>query len=660
MPTKREPLPDEYLGMKTKKLFKEGLFFGEVVSVNPDKNDLSSFVYTVRYSDGDKEIIKLDALKKILTTFPKNKYKEYKQTHSKAQNKNIQVLANGNVKLKNHRNKTVSRVEAKNKTLSFWEEDVVAPRQVDEEIGGDENLLPANVYNFSKLFIPNSQMTTKMNELMFEISDDKDGKFKYNLPASFLDGVPTLEIKAEFKKLPKRTLIFSELEKGEYHTAGSNSDKHNASRLRTIMNNLPSFKQYKDRDNLEWIFEEHLTLFYELLEYHYKKQSSMATIRTYLNSIIRCFTIAFGKSYPLQQKYSLLNLTLKENLDAEESKNELNEVEQLRFLEWPLVIERRDELLKDFSSFENKLTQAAYDANQDLLTVALYTYIMPLRREIYTLEFTTNPNLLSGNHILMKDNGEWVLDLNEIKKKHDRIDIPIPSQLKKILKESYELYPRKYVFTHLNKYPDISKKATENSMAKRMSDIFEKYLVSVGASSLRSSWVSYRFNELSKLNGFPTLAEQENIARYMRTSVNQLFQAYAKIKQSVPIRAIDVMNLPPKPKGRVAMPAIMVTNLSKDGQIQQEAARRFTEEENKQIDEKLEKIKASAIKDQERLKQYYQKHKTAIKQRQAEYYKNSVDKTERNRKRILAKLKANLEVKKSTIEKYNIKESEYK
>ena len=67
------------------------------------------------------------------------------------------------------------------------------------------------------------------------------------------------------------------------------------------------------------------------------------------------------------------------------------------------------------------------------------------------------------------------MDLNEIKKKHPSILFNLKNdspELAKILRESFELYPCDYVFTHYKKYPDISHQASRASLSDRLNNIF--------------------------------------------------------------------------------------------------------------------------------------------------------------------------------------------
>jgi len=128
--------------------------------------------------------------------------------------------------------------------------------------------------------------------------------------------------------------------------------------------------------------------------------------------------------------------------------------------------------------------------------------------------------------------GEVYLDLNEEKKRHYEIwfnlsdDAP---ELAKILKESYELYPRQAVFTHLKKYPDVSHQATQQSLDDRITKLFAFTGKAVSVNTFRSSYVSYRNREAIRNGRQLTMKQKEAMAEKMRTSVKYLDSAYLKI-----------------------------------------------------------------------------------------------------------------------------------
>ena len=84
----------------------------------------------------------------------------------------------------------------------------------------------------------------------------------------------------------------------------------------------------------------------------------------------------------------------------------------------------------------------------------------PLRNEIEHLNFTVQRKR-DGDYIWLDTDGEILLDLNLEKKRHQPIAFSITKdapELAKIIKDSYNLYPREYVFTPKNIYPKLNKK----------------------------------------------------------------------------------------------------------------------------------------------------------------------------------------------------------
>ena len=159
-------------------------------------------------------------------------------------------------------------------------------------------------------------------------------KLLHFLPASFAlisdtpetVGVANLELNPDLVKPIKRIPLYSKLEKGEYETAGSKSDKTNiAGSIKFFRNNLASFVQYKNDDDISWVINNHRQLVAEILEYYANKEkTSLATIKSRLNAITRIFRIAYEtKNYELYVKYSSLVIFLSRQFEADEFDNEL-------------------------------------------------------------------------------------------------------------------------------------------------------------------------------------------------------------------------------------------------------------------------------------------------------------------------------------------------
>lgn len=483
-------------------------------------------------------------------------------------------------------------------------------RRIDKPVNEDDIPLEYSVLSgFDNLYIPKDELTKELEDI-YEKWGDK-------LPPTFINGIASYDIKPIKKLLPKNILM-SKLIKGEYHSSISRSDKNIASGIKMFVNNLPSFKQYKKDDSLLWIINNHRQLLLEILKYHYEKKNRTTTIKTNINAITRIFGLCFNKQYPLYSKYAQLVHSIGTYVIEDEGDNKLNENEETRYIEWQYVLKERNELETKFNNFKNKQTKDAYDINQDLILLSLYTLIQPLRNEPKTLKFTDKEED-KGDWVYFMANGEVVLELNNIKKRHDYIKIPIGEHLSRLLKETYSLYPRVNLFTDIAKYPNLSKGVSEGTVTKRLQRIFiRKYGLNVGSSILRSSYISWKFAQYQH-----TVREKKEIAKLMRTSQEQLNLSYNKIL-SLPAVAIDDTTKKPvnRPVVQVAKPVVKV----------------------------YEKIK-------EANKKYYDSNKEKVLEKQKEH-NATLPKGELYRRRLISMLNRDLEyrktVRETTLAKYNI------
>ena len=381
-------------------------------------------------------------------------------------------------------------------------------------------------------YTPNDSTTQEYMEATDKLGDFLPANFELIRGQKEAFGVANLELKPEYVKPIKRTPLYSKLENGDYEIAQSKSDKNIAGSIKFFRNNLPSFIQYKDNDDISWVIIYHRQLVAEILEYYSNKEKkSLATIKSRFNAITRIFRITYEtKNYELYVKYSSCIIFLTRQFEADEFDNVLSEEEMKKFVTFNIVLNKQKELQKQFELLRNKQSRIAYDLNQDLLLVSLYSLIPPLRLEPMTLKFTDKTQKEKDWIVIKAD--EVLMDLNEIKKKHSAIlfrltnDAPV---LATILRESYELYPRESVFTHYKKYPDVSRQASTATLGERLNSIFSYTNKRVGVNALRSSYVSYMNSEAIKNGKQLTVNQKEKIAHRMRTSRKYMDEAYLKI-----------------------------------------------------------------------------------------------------------------------------------
>ena len=326
-------------------------------------------------------------------------------------------------------------------------------------------------------YTPKDNITKLYKDAVHKLQDKLPANFQLYNNVENAFGVANLELQNEYKKPIKRFVSFSKLKNREYEIASSKSDNNIAASIKFFRNNLPTFKLFKNEDDITWVINFHRLLIAEIFDYYANKvtKPSTNTIKTKINAITRIFRIAYDtKFYELYDKYSFLIIFLNDFTEDDEFRNELNDIEIKKFITFDVVLKKQNELQRQFQMIQNKQTKGAYDLNQDLLLLSLYSLIPPLRNEIKTLKFTTFTQE-RGDWIAFRSDGRTLLDLNEEKKRHDGITFNLSEdapELVKIIKESYELYPRIPLFTNVSKYPDLSIQAQPDTLSNRISKMF--------------------------------------------------------------------------------------------------------------------------------------------------------------------------------------------
>ena len=367
-------------------------------------------------------------------------------------------------------------------------------------------------------------------DLMYKRTDltDKIKKLIDAFPIDFLPdlfkGLVPLYIEKEPISI-KQKVFLTKLKNGDYHTVRSKSDGNKASTIKSVIKNFPFFKDFKE-DDLSFFIKNHLHYLYDALHHIFSKKLAISTFKGYIDTLLRIMNISFAnpKKNPVYIKYATLSKSLGFQQEKIDDDNTLNENESTRYIEWDVVLKKQKELYDTFNKIQNKNTKEAYDVNLDLILLSLYTLIPVLRREPLTLEFNENTGDKSKDYVIFKRN-DVILDLNLDKKRHDPIQFTLEGELASILKQSYKLYPRTYLFTDYRKYPNYDKKLTEAAVANRLRKIFIKYGVNVGASILRASYATNYFN----LNPNFIMKDLKEISVKMRTSTKYLLTSYKKV-----------------------------------------------------------------------------------------------------------------------------------
>lgn len=424
---------------------------------------------------------------------------------------------------RNNKKQAQSKVpNRKNDKAAQKEQDQIikAVEQIEQEKNERNDTLKvirdSNHKMYEGLYVDLSDFLTKLTRLT--IQEFPEGF----LPPVFKSVVP---IYIERKPIEiKQPVYLSNLKDGFYQTGSSKSDKNVASSIKTLLK-YESLKKY-NTDDLTELVQNHREVFYSILLKAQTEKLSLSTLKGYLSNYMRILFIAFkSKNEPVYVKYASILKDLGSAVEAIDKKNSLNENEMTRWLDWSVILNKQRELKQIFDNIPNKKTKEAYDANLNLVLLSLYTLTPPLRREVLNLLFKNDDDDKSADFIHIKRK-EVVLDLNLDKKRHKEIEIPCNPELEAILRQSYALYPRRYVFTDARKYPVMNKKLSEGAVSERLRKMFVMYGKNIGASILRASFVTYMFETA---NHRLTMEEIESIAILMRSSPTYLLTSYRKI-----------------------------------------------------------------------------------------------------------------------------------
>ncbi len=386
--------------------------------------------------------------------------------------------------------------------------------------------------NFST---PRDELTQRYRAVM------QTPHYKEILPEIMHQGLANLQEKEDYKML--NVPLFSLIKSGAYEKDNANYDADNTKdSINFFLNNLPSFRKYQKQDELDWIITEHRLLAIEMLE-HYAKQVkpvSPSTLGTRFNIILRVMRIGYeNKKAPIYKLYSTIVFALKSSVTKTEGKNALNVYETDKYIHWKDVLWIQDTMEKEFAAIKDKMTQSAYDLNNDLMLISLYSLVPPERNEIKFLEFSRHPRKNDKDYIYVSKNMDRVvLKFNDIKKQHEPVSFDLSEgadkneRLSNIIIESLKLYPRDYVFTLKKKYPDVGSKVSKRGLDERLYNIFFRYGIKnkISVNSLRSSHISYILSKKST-----NYNDKERLAELMRTSVYCLDVYYNKVKTAQPI-----------------------------------------------------------------------------------------------------------------------------
>ena len=120
---------------------------------------------------------------------------------------------------------------------------------------------------------------------------------------------------------------------------------------------------------------------------------------------MRVHYLSYGdKEYTTYHQLGTVSDNLSYLINLKEDDNKRDEREEKNHLDFRIILQRQTELYTEFNSYKNKKSQNAFNSNQDLVLVSLYSLIPTLRRELFSLNFSkTDQEGAEDDYIYIKD-----------------------------------------------------------------------------------------------------------------------------------------------------------------------------------------------------------------------------------------------------------------
>ena len=406
--------------------------------------------------------------------------------------------------------------------------------------------------------------TWNLNDKFKDVQKQLNNLASQNRDVSWLNGIQYMDYK------PKARIDYTNgvsnfslqaLSEGKYFKTFTQSkdrgnkletEKASARHIEWFATNLPSFKKYEDDDSCRWVVKDNILLLAEILEYRNNKNQAVDTFSGDLKAIQRVIKLLLGEDAEMAKKISILQFDIKQLTNLREGTNKIVTENEIRgFVPYENLLDVVDELekkwvdmMEGFNQDDGKNHPAhVFDAHMDLLTLALYVWDFPSRKEKFELQFENKTKNWkptdTGNFVnVSNDTDRVIIHFNTEKKKHQPIHFELQfgsgksvldaynNRLSDLLRRSYKLYKRKYVFipkntwgSNRNKNGNEYKQVSSSTPSMWLRKFVTGRVININ--SLRSAFISYWWNKLNS-------NEKEILVVRMRTSKREAENNYRK------------------------------------------------------------------------------------------------------------------------------------
>lgn len=330
-----------------------------------------------------------------------------------------------------------------------------------------------------------------------------------------------------------KSISFSNFSNGKYQENNRCSDIQYAKTIKFI---IRQFYNGNNDDNIIWIVQNNRDVISNLLEYRIKNLQSISTFNNDIKIITRLMKILsdlyndIGEFKELYHRTSQLQTDMNMILiERETGKNTLNRFENI--INFEELFKVRDNLEKEWreqldkNGFKNK---SVWELHYKMLLLSAYTLTPCVRKELMGTKFAQTEDEMeniSHDYVFVppiSGNVEYNFRICKKGKPAERYVVGynenVRNKLSDLFRESLEIYKREYVFPKLK---NMNEKSSVSNVSNILKNIVKGH--TLGVNMLRSSYITWR-----NLNNV-TYNDMKDDAIRLRNSVETQQRDYRKI-----------------------------------------------------------------------------------------------------------------------------------
>jgi hypothetical protein len=182
------------------------------------------------------------------------------------------------------------------------------------------------------------------------------------------------------------------------------------------------------------------------------KEYQVTTVRTYVTAVVNLLNES-PEDKPLADEYRKVLFALTRTIDSRYKEDPLTEGQKDSWQSWDDILAKRDQIGEELKKVAKRKKTLTIDDKVMIyqhLLLSLYTMIPPQRSEYSKCLILDKPLKeypTTNNYYVLGDRDLIVLTSHKTVQKYGTRTLPVPPQLRSLVRESLELMPRKWLLS---------------------------------------------------------------------------------------------------------------------------------------------------------------------------------------------------------------------